>query len=104
MGSIARSAARASTRCASLLPVRRSISATSALNCVLISSDSAVVAKGLINRNAIVWEPQQPRQPSLTVIKRLPPDVLAVHFQQIEGTQEVRARRKDSCSPAPSLE
>jgi hypothetical protein len=34
-----------------------------------------------------VWKPQQTRQPALSVLDRLAPDVLAVHLEQVERAE-----------------
>jgi hypothetical protein len=45
----------------------------------------ALAGESLIDGDAAVREPQQPRQPALTVLDHLAPDVFAVHLYQVEG-------------------
>ena len=47
----------------------------------------AVALELLVERDAVVWQPQQPGEPPLAVLDRLGPNVLAVHLEQIERTQ-----------------
>ena len=42
----------------------------------------------LVDGNTVVREPQQPGEPALAVLDRLAPDVLAVHLEQVERTED----------------
>ena len=44
--------------------------------------------KVLVERDAVVRQPQQPGEPALAVLDRLAPDVLAVHLEQVERTED----------------
>jgi hypothetical protein len=42
----------------------------------------------LVDRNAVVRQPQQPGQPALSVLDRLAPDVFAVYLEQVERAED----------------
>ena len=44
--------------------------------------------KNLVEGDAAVRQPQQPGEPALAVLDRLAPDVFAVHFEEVERTQD----------------
>jgi hypothetical protein len=53
----------------------------------VLVNDGAVAGKSLVESDAFVWKPQQPRQPALSVLDRLAPDVLAAHLEQVERAE-----------------
>jgi hypothetical protein len=48
----------------------------------------AVSAERLIERDAVVRKAQQARQPTLALLDRLRPNVLAVHLKQVERAED----------------
>jgi hypothetical protein len=50
--------------------------------------DRTLAAEGLIESDTVVGQPQQPGQPALAILDRLTPDVLAVHLEQVERTED----------------
>jgi hypothetical protein len=39
-------------------------------------------------RDAVMWEPQQLDESPLAILNRLAPDILTIHLEQIEGTED----------------
>jgi hypothetical protein len=48
----------------------------------------AVVLHRFVKGDAVMWEPQQPDVPAVTVLDRFVPNVLAVYLEQIEGAKD----------------
>ena len=48
----------------------------------------ALTGESLVERDAVVRQPQQPGQPALAVLDRLAPDVLAVHLEQVKPAED----------------
>src|SRR4029077_14475137 len=53
----------------------------------VLVDNHTLAPEGLIKGDAVVRQAQQPGQPALALLDRLTPDVLAVHLEQIEGTE-----------------
>ena len=53
----------------------------------MLEDDRAVFAERLIERDAFMWQAQEPGEPSLAILDGLLANVIAVHFQQIEGAR-----------------